>query len=95
MNAPRSKTKLPPTCELAGGGRLNRPFGSVPAWPECTRVALSAQLRRDADATMSNTRLLGSGPASRRLFPGRAQSARASRVSVEPQLWFAIYSPVA
>lgn len=78
MNAPRSKTKLPSPCKPAGRGGLNRLLGSVPAWPGCTRVALSAQLRRDADATMSNTRPLGSRPGSQTPLPGRAQAARAS-----------------
>lgn len=87
MNAPCSETKLPPTCELEGEGGLNRPFGSVPAWPQCTRVALSAQLRRDADATMSNTRPLGSGPGSQTPLLGpRPDSAGVRGVGGAPSL---------
>lgn len=60
-------------------------------------VALFAELRRDADATMRATRGLSeTAAAPTRLFsPDRAQAALVSDVSVEPQVLFAVYSPVA
>lgn len=96
INAIRSETKLS-TCELAGLRGFKSAFGSVPGLPSARGVALFAELRRDADATMRATRGLSeTAAAPTRLFsPDRAQAALVSDVSVEPQVLFAVCSPVA
>lgn len=98
INAIRSKTKLPSTCELAGGRGFKSASGVRTGLCRSARgVALSAQLRGGCGCdNESNTRPLGNGPGSQTpLPPGPRPTALGAEVSAEPQVLLAISSPVA